>query len=314
MAVFCLMNFSSLLDEGKCFEFIRQHRWPDGVICTSCGSSNVIRDGHDDSQPQRQRYCCKACRVRFDDLTGTALSGHHQPLRVWVTCLYLMGLNISNLQISDELGLCSSDGQAMTEHLRHGLVVRMPAVKLEGQVEADEVYIVAGHKGQPAKVEEAGRAARCRRLQGAPGRGTLEKDKPPVLGLIQRGGQVVLHLLPNVQQATIKPIIIDAVVPGTLIHTDEYNIYARLPVWGYEHKTVCHAHGEYARDEDGDGFCEVHVNTIEGFWSLLRSWLRPHRGISQDKLPLYLGFFQFVHNARRRGRALLGPLIAGLVA
>jgi len=44
----------------------------------------------------------------------------------------------------------------------------------------------------------------------------------------------------------------------------------------------------YARDEDGDGFCEVHVNTIEGFWSLLRSWLRPHRGISQDKLPLYL--------------------------
>jgi len=56
------------------------------------------------------------------------------------------------------------------------------------------------------------------------------------------------------------------------------------------------------------------VNTMEGFWSLLRSWLRPHRGISQDKLPLYLGFFQFVHNARRRGKALLGTLIAGLIA
>ncbi len=52
----------------------------------------------------------------------------------------------------------------------------------------------------------------------------------------------------------------------------------------------------------------------KGFWSLLRSWLRPHRDISQDKLPLYLGFFQFVHNARRRGKALLGTLIAGLVA
>ena len=70
---------------------------------------------------------------------------------------------------------------------------------------------------------------------------------------------------------------------------------------------------EYARNDDGDGFCEVHVNTIEGFWSLLRSWLRPHRGISQDKLPLYLGFFQFVHNARRRGRALLGAFVGGLV-
>jgi len=52
----------------------------------------------------------------------------------------------------------------------------------------------------------------------------------------------------------------------------------------------------------------------KGFWSLLRFWLRPYRGISQDKLPLYLGFFQFVHNAHRRGKALLGMLIAGLVA
>ena len=94
----------------------------------------------------------------------------------------------------------------------------------------------------------------------------MEKEKPPVLGLIQRGGAVILHMLPNVQQATIKPIITQAVAPGTLINTDEYDIYARLPAWGYGHKTVCHAHGEYARDEDGDGFCEVHVNTIEGFW------------------------------------------------
>ncbi len=101
-------------------------------------------------------------------------------------------------------------------------------------------------------------------------------------------------MLANVQQATIKPIITAAVASGTLVHTDEYSIYARLPAWGYGHKTVCHGRGEYARDEDGDGFCEVHVNTMEGFWSLLRSWLPPHRGISQDKLPLYLGFVQFV--------------------
>ena len=128
-------------------------------------------------------------------------------------------------------------------------------------------------------------------------------------------------MLANVQQATMEPIIAATVAPDTLVHTDEYSIYARLPAWGYRHKTVCsgarlratHGRGQYARDEDGDGFCEVHVNTIEGFWSLLRSWLRPHRGISQDKLPDYLGFFQFVHNARRRGRALLGALVAALV-
>jgi transposase-like protein len=131
--------------------------------------------------------------------------------------------------------------------------------------------------------------------------------------MIQRGGQVVMQMLANVQQGTIQPIIEARVAKGARVHTDEYDIYARLDAWGYQHKTVCHGRGEYARDEDGDGFCEVHVNTMEGVWSLLRSWLRPHRGIAQEKLPLYLGFFQVVHNARRRGKALLGELIAALV-
>ena len=82
---------------------------------------------------------------------------------------------------------------------------------------------------------------------------------------------------------------------------------------GTVHTIVYLVHSEYARDEDGDGLCKVHINTIEGFWSLLRSWLCLHRGISQEKLPLYLGFFRFVHNACRRGKALLGALVAALV-
>ncbi len=131
--------------------------------------------------------------------------------------------------------------------------------------------------------------------------------------MIQRGWLVVLRMLADVRQKTIQPIVEAAVAKGALVHTDEYKVYARLPAWGYRHKAVCHGRGEYARDEDGDGFCEVHVNTMEGFWSLLRSWLRPHRGISQEKLPLYLGFFEFVHNARRRGKAVLGSLVSALV-
>ena len=126
--------------------------------------------------------------------------------------------------------------------------------------------------------------------------------------MIARGGEVVIRMLENVQQQTIEPLIKATISPGSLIYTDEYGIYNALTNWGYEHKTVCHGVGEYARDDDGDGFCEVHVNTMEGFWSLLRSWLRPHRGISQEKLPLYLGFFEFVHNAKKRGKALLSAL------
>jgi transposase-like protein len=131
--------------------------------------------------------------------------------------------------------------------------------------------------------------------------------------MIQRGGQVVIRMRADVKQVTIGPLIKRAIAPGATVFTDEYDIYARLPQWGYTHRTACHAAGEYARDEDGDGFCEVHVNTLEGFWSLLRSWLRPHRGISQERLPLYLGFFELVHNIRRRGKALLGSLIELLV-
>jgi transposase-like protein len=142
----------------------------------------------------------------------------------------------------------------------------------------------------------------------------LAEEKPPIFGMFQRGGQVVIRMLENVQQLTIKPLIEQTICPGSLIYTDEYNIYTRLLDWGYDHKTVNHAAGEYARDEDGDGFHEVHVNSLKGFWSLLRSWLRPHRGISQEKLPLYLAFFEFVHNVRVRGKALLPSLLALLLA
>jgi len=171
MAVSDLVNLSGLMDDAKCFAFVRQRRWPEGIRCPACDNDAVIRDGHDDTQPCRQRYRCKACAYRFDDLTGLdaasrhlppgdrcamVLAGHHQPLRVWVLCLYFMGLNLSNRQIALELGLDISDTQAMTEQLRCGLVARMPAVELQGEVEIDEVYVVAGHKGQPAEVAKRG--------------------------------------------------------------------------------------------------------------------------------------------------------------
>ena len=150
------VNLASLLDDAKCFALVRQHRWPEGVRCPGCGSDAVVRNGHDDTQPHRQRYRCQACASRFDDLSGTVLAGHHQPLRIWVLCLYFMGLNLSNRQIAAELGLSTSDVQLMTEQLRNGLVAKAPEVNLSGDVEVDEVYVVAGHKGQPAAVAKRG--------------------------------------------------------------------------------------------------------------------------------------------------------------
>jgi transposase-like protein len=186
-------------------------------------------------------------------------------------------------------------------------------VTLAKEVECDEASVIAGHKGQPEVVKTKGRQGRRRRRQGKGGRGTWEKERPPVFGMIERCGQVVINRMAKVQQKTIEPFIQETIAPGTRVYTDAYSISARLCAWGYDHKSVNHGRGEYARDEDGDGWWEVQVNTMEGFWSLVRSWLRPHRGISQEKLPLYLGFFEFVHNVRKRGKALLGALMELLV-
>jgi transposase-like protein len=159
-----LVNLPWLIDDARCFELVRQHRWPEGVRCPRCGSAGIARDGRDDAQPHRQRYRCAACNSRFDDLTGTVLAGtvlagRHRPLRFWVACLYLMGLNLSNRQIAKELDLGVSDVQAMTEQLRRGLTARAPARVLDGEVEIDEVYVVAGHKGHPAAVAKRGASA-----------------------------------------------------------------------------------------------------------------------------------------------------------
>jgi len=105
-------------------------------------------------------------------------------------------------------------------------------VTLSDEVECDEAYVIAGHKGQPEVVKSKGRQGRRRRLKGKAGRGTLEKERPPVFGMMQRGGQVVIHLMANVQQKTIEPFMKDTIVPGTLVYTDEYSIYARLQSWG----------------------------------------------------------------------------------
>src|SRR5215210_2553155 len=147
-----LVNLSALIDDAKCYELVRQHRWPDGVRCSHCESAAVARHGRDDTQPYRQRYRCTACSGRFDDLSGTILAGRHQALRVWVLCLYFMGLNLSNRQIAQELDLGVSDVQTMTQQLRQGLTAKAPAVVLQGEVEIDEVYVTAGHKGNPAAV------------------------------------------------------------------------------------------------------------------------------------------------------------------
>ena len=154
-----MIHIQSLIDDAKCFETVRGLRWPAGAHCPLCDSAAVTKQGRDETQPKRQRYLCQSCERRFDDLTDTIFAGHHQPLRVWILCLYFMGLNLSNHQIAQELDLNKDDVQQMTSQLRQGIVLKTPAPTLTDEVECDEVYIVAGHKGKPDEVRKKGGAA-----------------------------------------------------------------------------------------------------------------------------------------------------------
>jgi len=304
-----MIKIDNIIDPKKCYEEIREIRWKDGVFCPRCGSYEIKKSGFNFQNKLKQHYKCKECQKKFDDLTGTPFSKHRLSAPKMLIFLYFLGLNLSNSQIAQELNLAKSTAQDIATSLRKSILNNKPKVKIKNEAEIDEVYVVAGHKGNSEAVKAKDRDPRVRRLKGARGRGTAENDKVPIVGVIQRNGSVVIEMFPNVQQKTIKPFITENIEKNTLIFTDEYNIYNRLEEWGYEHKTVCHSKGEYARDEDGDGFHEVHSNTIEGVWSLLRSWLRPHRGISQEHLPSYLAFFEFTHNVRKRGKKLLDSLL-----
>ena len=117
-----MINIQSLIDDAKCFATVRELRWPQGVKCPACGSTDISKRGFHATQPARQRYQCQACGQQFDDLTDTLFEAHHQPLRTWVLCLYFMGLNLSNYQIAAELDLTPPEVQTMTTQLREGIV------------------------------------------------------------------------------------------------------------------------------------------------------------------------------------------------
>ncbi len=119
-----MLNIQRIVDDAKCYEVVRELRWPEGVCCPECGSTEITKRGMHNHQAYRQRYSCQACQRQFDDLSGTIFEGHHQPLRTWILCLYLMGLNLSNQQIAAELDLNEADVQIMATQLREGVMAK----------------------------------------------------------------------------------------------------------------------------------------------------------------------------------------------
>ncbi len=193
-------------------------------------------------------------------------------------------------ELARQTGVQPRIGQRLRRLYQVVLHLNRPEVPLDADIEVDEIYIISGWKGRPAG-HKPPRPPRRRRLKGQRGRGTWETDKVPLVAIVQRHGQVRLFAQRNLRKRTFRPLLKRWVQQGATVYTDEYDIYHFLDSAGYGHRVVTHGAGEYARGE-------VHVNTTEALFSLLRPYLATFRGVSKVYLPLYVRAFEFRYNHR----------------
>jgi ISXO2-like transposase domain len=149
-----------------------------------------------------------------------------------------------------------------------------------------------------------------RRGSAAPGHGSGENDRPPICGALGRqSGLIRLTVTERSDGATLEAVVRRASWPMAVVNTDEWCGYNGLGAMGRLRATVCHAEREWARDDDGDGIREVHVNTLEGLWTGLRNFLRPFRGVNKVYLYQYVGIFEWGYNVKRATEGFLQALL-----
>jgi transposase-like protein len=146
-----------------------------------------------------------------------------------------------------------------------------------------------------------------RRANKQRGRGTYVNDRPPVLGTVGReSGQVRLRVVEDTKGMTLSAHVQRFTLGEALVNTDEYQSYNGIQ---RDRDTVCHGAKEYARDDDGDGFCEVHCNTVEGLWTDVRNFLRPFKGVHKRYLFGYIAICEFRRNLKAVSPAFIAQLV-----
>lgn len=280
-------------DERMAVEFMEQKRWGDTPACPRCGDTDVyqMRDAETGERNRRWLWRCRGCKQQFTVRVGTIMEDSPIPLRhwcyaFWAACASKKG--VSAKQIQRMTGVTYKSALFMMHRIRWAMAPANEAGgMLSGDVEVDETYI----GGKPRRLpfgSEPRRNARGKRLIG---RGT---DKQPVAGLLQRGGRVKTFAIPTVTAKNLKRVIRESVDPSSRILTDEFLAYRGIGAeFAGGHETVRHSIREYVR---GD----VHTNTIECYWALLKRGLTgTFHSVSRTHLHRYLAEFDFRFNNRK---------------
>ena len=266
-------------DEDMARLYLESIRWPQGPVCPKCGSTAK----HYALQPKegfkeharKGVWKCKECRKQFSVTVGTVFERSHIPLNKWLLATFLMNASkkgMSSHQMHRMLQVTYKTAWFMTQRIRFAMKTIFPTdEKFSGVVEADETYV--GGKGR-----------------GKRGRGSVKKT--PVFSLVERNGRVMSTPVGRVTGANLKSIIRQNVDRSTIIMTDDFSSYNGLGRDFAEHHVINHSAKEYVRGN-------VHTNTIEGYFSLLkRGIIGTYHHVSKHHLHRYLSEFDFRYNRR----------------
>ncbi len=282
------INLVSLIDrfhdEDACRKYMEELRWPDGVKCPRCGSDKLSRI------KKRAQFDCDSCRYQFSVTAGTIFHDTHLPLWKWFLAVYLIveaKKGISANQLKRTIGVSYKTAWYLCHRIRAALK-EVDAQLLKGIIEADETFV-------SGKVEGRGRG--------------YTDNKTIVVGAIQRDGAIRLQVVKGRDRETLQGFLRENVAGETqAIYTDELPSYLGIADEDTKHETVKHREKEYAR---GD----VHVNSMENIWSLLkRSIIGSYHQVSAKHLDAYLDELEFRFNNRENPYMFRDALCKLLVA
>ena len=266
------MNLVRLMElfhsEDACREYLEHIRWPSGLACLRCGSTSISRIS------TRNQLDCNDCRYRFSITTGTIFHDTHLPIWKWFLAAYTIiesKKGVSANQIKREMGVSYKTAWYLCHRIRAAMRDAYP-MPLKGIVEIDETFVGGKAKGK-------GRA--------------YKGNKAVVVGAVQREGKIMLQVIPDRSRETLHQFVGETVADeAEVIHTDDWRPYRGIGDEDTRHETVNHSIGEYVR---GD----VHTNSIENIWSLLkRSIIGSYHKVSVKHLDAYLDELEWRFNNR----------------
>ncbi len=248
--------------------------------CPKCGEIGKLK-----KLSKMPAYTCN-CGHHVHPMEGTLFERSHTPLQKWFYAMYLFTTSrhgVPAKELQRQLGVTYKTAWRMAHQIRKYMASVDGDPSLGGHVEADETYI-------------GGRRAGGKRGRGAPG-------KTVVFGMVERGGDVMTRVVPNVRKATLERHILENIRGGATVSTDELTSYGKIARFGYDHGTVNHSADQWV-----DGI--HHTNSIEGFWSQIKRSIRgTHIHVSRKHLSKYLGEFEFRYNMRKQPEMMFPRLL-----